>query len=133
MVMLFRYSEGLIRVVSSLSSEPGNRGGTNGKAGVAPALATPLSSFVDEACLSCCSCFFFFNKSDGFTTWSSSDSFSESLGKLKKIILIYIICISVPKFAIQTKIIYADLYKVSQKGYKHYYVSTYYEIRGYLN
>ena len=64
-VMLFRYSEGLIRVVSSLSPEPGNRGGTNGKAGVAPDFATP--SPTSGGCSFCC-CFFFFNKAEGFTT-----------------------------------------------------------------
>lgn len=60
-VMLFRYSEGLIRVALSPPSL-GNLGGTNGRAGVAP-LTTPTSSWLF---------FLVLRRSEGFTTWPSS-------------------------------------------------------------
>ncbi len=65
--MLFRYSEGLIRVLLSLDSWlPGNFGGTKGKAGVAPLdLVTPPCSSVVFLL------FLVLSRSEGLITWSS--------------------------------------------------------------
>ena len=66
MLMLLRYSEGLIRVpLSSVSAPPGNLGGTKGSAGVA--VAPPSDTLLLRN-------FLFLTRSEGLTMVSSSSS-----------------------------------------------------------